>query len=232
MDKIFNKIIEDRMRVWDHDNSKKRVSISNKKPNPVITISREYGAPGAALAAYMGEKIGFKVWDKEILGAIADKLGRDQKFLESLDEVRREAIEDMVFGFVQNINTNAKFIHTLQKVVITIEEHGNSIIVGRGANYICQQQTSLHVRIVSPFKQRMAYIAEKEGISEEKALSLIKKTDTERTEFIKYYFNKDVNKSSDYDLILNAGSYDLDEMMQIIMNAYKIKTGKTLKILN
>lgn len=232
MDKVYNKIIEDRMRVWEHDNSKKKITRTGTKTHPVITISREYGAPGAALAAYMGEKAGFKVWNKEILGAIADKLGRDQKFLESLDEVRREVIEDLVFGFVQNINTNAKFIHTLQQVVLTIEEHGNSLIVGRGANFICKKPESLHVRIVSPLKNRVAYIADKEGLNDEKALSLIKKTDKERSEFIRYYFNKDVNESSAYDMILNAGSYTLEEMMQIVMRAYKIKTGVELTVLN
>lgn len=232
MDKAFNKIIEDRIRLWEHESPKKKVSTPKTKPYPVITISREYGARGAAFGAYFGGKIGFKAWNREILQSIADKLGRDEKFLESLDEARRETIEDLVFGFIQNINTSSKFIHTLNQVVKTIEDHGNSIIVGRGSNYICENPDSLHVRIVSPLNKRVADYAARENISQEKALSKIKKTDEERTEFIRFYFNKDINNSYDYDLIINSGTFDFEDMMMIILKAYERKTGFVLQVLN
>lgn len=230
--KILNKIIEERIKKWEHENPARKVTSPKGKPFPVITISREFGSPGAALAEYMGKKIGFKVWDREIVQAIADKFGRDQKFLETLDETRREVIEDLVVGFMNNISTNESYLRTLTQVIKTIDELGNSVIVGRGANYICENPNSLHVRIVCPVKKRTANYAAKEKISKEEAFSVIKNTDKERAEFIQYHFKKNVSESSDYDLILNSETFDLNEMMLIVLEAYHRKSGFKINILN
>lgn len=233
MARILHKIIEEQIKSWELDSSSKNKSIASKgKPYPVITISREFGARGAALAVLMGEKIGFKVWDKDILQAIAEKLGSSQKYLKTLDESRRMLIEDVVVGFMKNVNTNVNYLRTLNRLIRTIEHKGNSIIVGRGANYICRSPQSFHVRIVSPIEKRAEGYAEREGISKNEALSIIRKTDAERAEFVRYYFKHDVAKPSDYDIVLNSGIYSLQDMMKIIIEAYERKNEFRLKILN
>jgi len=232
MSQTLNKIIEKSIKTWEHSSTRKRSIVPESKKYPAITISREFGAKGAKLAEYIGEKIGFKVWNRDILQAIAEKLESDEEYIESLDEIRRETIEDVITGFMKNISTNDSYLRTLTQVIKTIEEHGNSLIVGRGANYICDNPDSLHVRVVSPLKKRAADYASGNEISKGKALEIIQKTDQERAEFIQYSFNKDVNNSSDYDLILNSGTFVLHDMMLIILEAYERKTGITLKILN
>ncbi len=230
MAKVLSKIIEERMKTWELESTSKRPRTPKGNPFPVITISREFGALGAALAAHMSKKLGFKMWDKDILQAIAEKLGSDKKFLEALDENRRETIEDVVIGFMKKNSTNAGYIRTLNQVVRTIEQHGNSIIVGRGSNYICTDPKVFHIRLVSPIKRRIEHIAAKEGIPKAEAQAIIKKTDDERTEFVQYYFNKDVKNAADYDLVLNSSVFSLDEMMQIVMVAYEKKTGLKLHL--
>ncbi|MCC5940588.1 MAG: cytidylate kinase-like family protein [Balneolaceae bacterium] len=225
MEKVLSKIIEERMKSWELDSTSKKPTTPKGNPFPVITISREFGALGAALAAHMSEKIGFKMWDKDILQAISDKLGSDRKFLEALDESRRETIEDVVVGFMKKTSTNSGYIRTLNQVVRTVEAHGNSIIVGRGSNYICTNPKAFHVRLVSPLKTRTEHIAAKQGMSKADAQSMINKTDDERAEFVQYYFKKDVTNASDYDLVLNSGVYSLEQMMEIVKVAYEKKTG-------
>ncbi|MGF1669300.1 MAG: cytidylate kinase-like family protein, partial [Balneolaceae bacterium] len=173
MSSKLTKIVEDRIKSWEHSSSLKKVSTQKKKLFPVITISREYGAKGAALADIIGKKVGFKIWNRELLQTIAEELGSDEQFLKTLDERRREMVEDAVLGFLQNINTNVNYLRTLIRVVKTIEEHGNAIIVGRGANYICENPHSFHVRLVSPLKKIADDIARKEKMNKRDALSKI-----------------------------------------------------------
>lgn len=233
MAKSLNKIINEQIKAWEHKTAGKvRIIPTTEDSVPIITISREFGALGATLAAMMGERIGFKVWDQNILGMMAEQLGSNEKTVEELDENHRELIEDMVAGFMKNVNTNVSYLRSLKKVVKTIEARGNAIIVGRGANYICNKPDSLHVRIVSPLEKRVADYAEREGIDKEEALSIIKRTDAEREAFVQYYFKKDISKSSDYDLILNSGTYSLEEMMTIVIEAYELKTKHKLRTLN
>lgn len=233
MANILNKIINDQILAWERENSgKNRVVSPGGDSLPVITISREFGALGATLAEFMGERIGFKVWDQNILGEMAEQLGSNEKTIEELDENHRELIEDMVAGFMKNLNTNVSYLRSLNKVVKTIESRGNAIIVGRGANYICKQPGSLHVRVVSPLENRIVDYAERKGIERDESRSIIERTDAERAAFVQYYFKKDVSKSSDYDLILNSGTYNLEEMMTIVLQAYEQKTDHKLRVLN
>jgi len=230
MDKIYNRIIEERIKRWEIENPKK-VQKPEKKPHPVITISRQFGARGAAFAAYMGEKIGFKVWNREIVQSIADKLGSDPAFLESLDEKLTEPVEDLVAGLMSNPKSNYSYSHTLRGVVRTVEEHGNAIIVGRGANYICENPASLHIRVVEPLAKRITDYAAREGITKEEAKTVIQRVDGERKEFTQYHFKKDVNDPTAYDIVLNFGTFDLEDMMQIILKAYEKKTGISLDLM-
>jgi cytidylate kinase len=231
MAKIIHKIIEEQIRKWEHKSpDKKKIVTPKGQPYPVITISREFGARGGALASLMGEKLGFKVWDKDILQAIADNLGSNQELLKSLDENRRKLIEDAVVGFMTKVNTNVNYHRSLNRVIKTIEHHGNAIIVGRGANYICQNLHAFNLRIVSPIDKRVTDYAAREGISKEEAYSMIRKIDAERTEFIRFYFKKDVANPSDYDLVLNSGIFSLHDMMAIIIDAYEHKSGLKLSI--
>src|SRR5690554_4956153 len=91
----LEQIIEDQVRVWDYQHAGRHRS---GRPTiwPVITISREYATPGDQLAAELGKRTGFVVWDREILQEIAKETGGDEKILQSLDEHRRRAIEDAV----------------------------------------------------------------------------------------------------------------------------------------
>lgn len=231
MSKIYNRIIEERIKRWELENPTKTV-VSEKKSYPVITISREFGARGAALAEYMAGKIVFKTWNREILTSVADKLGSDPEFLESLDESLMETVEDMVAGFMKNVYTNYTYIHTLKEVIRTIEEHGNAIIVGRGSNYICEDPSSFHVRVVEPLKKRVKGYADREGMSVEEARAMTETIDNERSEFIRHHFKRDVDDAADYDLVLNFGTFGLEDMMHIILEGYERKTGVKPNVLN
>ncbi len=226
MKKTISDIVESQVKAWGkiyEDDPKDREGNRNK---PLITISREFGAGGAALAALLAEKTGFRLWDKELLGAIANDLGSDEKFVETLDERRQMLLEEAVAGFLTNVHTNVNYLQSLIRMVRTIEQHGNGIIVGRGANFICEKKTSFHIRVVSPLKVRVSNYAKKNKIGRYQASGIIKKKDEERAEFIKDNFHRDVADPSNYDVVLNSNLYSLEQLADIIVNIYQMKTGK------
>lgn len=221
-----SQIVDKQIKEWDRRKSMLAVPEQTKTEFPVITISREFGALGGALAKQLGRTTGFEVWDKELLGAIAKDLDSDQKLLETLDERRKKDVEDAVSGFISHIHTNVNYIRSLIRVVKTIEEHGRSILVGRGANYICQKPDSFHVRLVRPFKARVTHIAKKNNITKTEARTLVEEKDREREEFIKRFFYKNMSTPSDYDLIINVDTFTLDQIEMMVLQAYEMKTGR------
>lgn len=225
MAKKISQMIEEQINFWNRQISPDKTKSFSGKKYPIITISREFGAPGAALGSLLSQMLGFKVWDKDLLKVISERLGSSQEYIKSLDESRRGMLEDTIFGFMHQRETNLHYLLYLVKAVRALERYGNNIIVGRGANYICQKPDSLHLRVVSPLKTRVDNYAQEEEISKEKAMSIINKKDEERARFIKHNFNRDLAKSSDYDLIMNTKTYSLEDMAELTLKAYEIKTG-------
>ena len=230
MAKNIAKIIEEQINSWKFTNEVAKSRPSSQPKYPIITISREFGARGAALGEYLGELIGFKVWDKELLQAIANELGGGTRTIEALDERRLQTVEDTVTGFLINIPTNMTYLRSLIKAVKTIESYGNGIIVGRGANYICKNPGALHIRVVSPKNERIFEYANRENISVEKARYIVENKDWEREEFIRKNFHKDVAVASDYHLILNSDVFTIDQMASIAIRAYKKRSGREIMI--
>lgn len=225
-----SKRVDKQIKVWNHRNEKLLMQERGEIHYPAITISREFGAMGAALAIKLGELTTFEVWDKELLEAIAEDLDSDIKLLETLDERRQQDIEDAVSGFMSNIRTNVNYIRSLIRVVRTIEEHGRCIIVGRGANYICEKENSFHIRVVSPFKTRVSTFTERNNLDKTEARKIIERKDNERAEFIKRYFYKDHSNPSDYDLIINSGEFTLEQMADLVIDAYEMKIGHKVEL--
>lgn len=218
--------VDQQIRAWNRSNARAVSTKVKETEYPIITISREFGALGAALASELGKLTGFEVWDKEILGAIAEDLDSDVKLLKTLDERRQEDIEDAVSGFMSEIHTNVNYVRSLIRTVKTIEEHGRSIIVGRGSNYICEKENSFHVRVVSPLKTRVSRYAERNDMNKIEARKLIKRKDKERADFINRYFYRDLNNSADYDMTINSGTFTIEQMAHLVLDAYEMKLGE------
>jgi CMP/dCMP kinase len=223
-------IIEEQINAWRHSNTIASQRAPEKKSYPLITISREFGAQGAVLAAHLGKMMGFKVWDKDLLQAIAKEIGGGIRTIEVLDERRQQTVEDTVSGFLMNIPTNMNYLRSLIRVIKTIDEYGNSIIVGRAANFICKNSKSLHIRVICPLNKRVLDYAKKMNLTQPEAREIIERKDREREDFVNQNFHKDINSPVNYDLILNSGGFTVDQMSSIILQAYENKTGMKVKI--
>lgn len=230
MSKNITRIVEDQVQTWSRHSQNYRSEEKSAEYLPIITISREAGARGAELASVLAKKLNFKFWHKDLLQAIAVHSNSDERFLQSLDERRRHAIEDAVLGFVQNAGSNVSYLRSLIRIVKTIETHGKSIIVGRGANYICTLESTLDIRVVCPFNIRVKDYAERHGVSRNEANRTLQNMDKERFDFIKYNFHRNVNEPTDYDIVLNSSIYPIEKMADIVIMAYQEKSNKEIKL--
>jgi hypothetical protein len=63
---------------------------------PYVTVSREKGAGGNAVAKLVGKRLGWQVFDNEIVDEIAKKAHIRRQLIESLDERDQATIQDMI----------------------------------------------------------------------------------------------------------------------------------------
>ncbi|MBT8230241.1 MAG: cytidylate kinase-like family protein [Bacteroidia bacterium] len=223
----IDKLISEQVLAWSKREFDGKPKKESHRSWPAITISREFGAGGISLAKELGKRIGFKVWDKELLSAMAEEAGADEQFLATLDEKRRKMIDDMLASsFMGFKHSNTNYFKSLQRVVHTIEALGKSIVVGRGSHYIMKSPNVMRIRVICPFEKRVAYLSEKNSISLKDAEELIIKREAERADFVQHFFRQNPEDPHDYALVLNSGVLSIEQMADIVILAYEKITGK------
>ena len=137
--------IERQIRLWEVQDRLKKTGDAPRNW-PIVTISRQYGAGGARLAARLAERLGFEVWDRELVKAISEQSGAHRAVVDTLDEHRRSAIQDVIEGvLLGSDSTNRAYLEALMQVVHTVSAHGRAIVIGRGARYMLDPEDSLRV---------------------------------------------------------------------------------------
>jgi cytidylate kinase len=187
---------------------------------PFITVSRQHGSGGGALARRIGEALGWAVVDQEIVEHLSDRLHIDRHVLAMLDETRANWVRDVVADLmpVQIVDRDTYLTH-LERVIKMLALHGRVVFVGRGAQHFLPRSRGLRLRVVAPDAYCRAELARRDGLSEDEAGRQAAERDAGRAELVHRYFGKRIDDPHLYDLVLNAASLDLETQVDIVLTA-------------
>jgi cytidylate kinase len=194
-------------------------------PRPfTIALAREAGAGGSTVAQAIGARLGWPVYDKDLLQRIAEEKGLHPRLLEGHDEQHIDWLTATMRRLCAVPTTDAYvYFKPLLRVLAALSEQGHCIIVGRGAGIVLPAETTLSVRLVAPRPLRIACMAKKLGLSPAEAERWVDRTDGERCRFIKDHFHQDCTDPHNYDLVLNSGRLPTDECARVIIEALQAK---------
>lgn len=191
---------------------------------PVITISREPGSGGSIIGRKIAELEDLDFFHKEIIIKIAEDAKISNIVMETLDEKGLSLIEEWISSLVNRRHLwPDRFLQHLMRVVGTIGKHGRAVIVGRGANFILPSEKTLKVRVIAPLEIRIKNVAKQFGVSLEEARKRIIRTESDRRAFVRKYFHSDISSHYNYDLIINTGSFTLEDAIKTIREAFSYK---------
>jgi cytidylate kinase len=212
---------------WESKRKKEAGEGHSGVPHFSIALEREAGTLGTSLAVELGKRLGWQVYDHELLERIAEDMGVRVALLESVDEKRQSWILESVEAFLSAPEKSAwvssvsecAYVRHLVETVLALAAHGNCIIVGRGAAFILPCETTLRVRLVGPVTTRIANLSRTLDVSEEEASRRIQTIDRERKHFIWDHFLKDPTECRHYDMVLNVGRFSLAAEAAIIIES-------------
>jgi cytidylate kinase len=192
-------------------------------PSPpafTVALSREAGANGALVARAVGERLGWSVYDRELLERVAAEMGQHATLLESLDERRQSWLAECLESFSSTPAVSEdSYVRHLLATVLALAAHGDCVIIGRGVPQVLPAATTLRVRVVAPLDVRVEAIRQRLGLDRAAAARWVEKTDDERARFVRYHFHKDPADPCGYDLILNSGRFAVAECSELIVEA-------------
>jgi len=215
----LDKRIEEQVKRWQTDQKKKY-----KKPiRPVITISRLPGARASELAKKLSKDLDIDLFDQEIVERIAESAFKSKRVVESLDEQDRGILEEWITALGENHMWAYEYLQHLTNVVGTIGAHGHAIIVGRGASFILPKEVCLRVFVVAPLPVRIKNVMRKFNVSEREASRQVMKLEAAAKAFIQKYFQVDLMDPTNFDLVINTHSIDIDLAARIIKETYNTR---------
>jgi cytidylate kinase len=117
----------------------------------------------------------------------------------------------------------------LRRIVKASAITSNVVIVGRASQVILAPYLDvLHVRVVAPFKKRVAYVMKREGLNKEEALARIQLKDRDRQRYLQSVYQHSPQEAELYDLVINTGVLDLDSAVNLIVLALEYKASRLL----
>jgi cytidylate kinase len=192
-----------------------------------ICISREAGAGAGTIARMVGKRLGWKVYNDELVEAIAHRMAVSIDEIRALDELAPSVVQDWLLPLREEYYAPQEaYLDHLAKLIEAIGRAGESILVGRGANYMLPRDTTLTVRIVAPLKVRALRLGERMGVSVRTARRAARDLDRRRLHFDRTMHRARSSDPHNYDLVLDSNSLSLEIATEIIVRA--VEAGRPL----
>ncbi|HJT76909.1 MAG TPA: cytidylate kinase-like family protein [Gemmataceae bacterium] len=167
----------------------------------VLTLSRELGAGDTGFAPTLAERLGLRIYDRELLEQEAVRLGVAEAELERVDE---QPVG--IFQRFQPGSLSQRYFDALGKLMKDLAGRGGVLLVGRGGSaFLRDWPGAFHVRLVAPPEMRVRRVMEHRWLREEPARELIARSDGRRGRFYESYFGADWADPLEYHVTVNSG---------------------------
>lgn len=199
----------------------------------IITIGRQFGSAGREIGYKVADKLGIKLYDKEMLDRAAKESGLCQELFETHDEKPSNSflyslvMDTYSFGYssgaYNDMPLNHKVFLAQFDAIKKIADEGPCILVGRCADYALDDYDNvLNLFIHADMDARIRRIARRFDLSDAKAKDMIIKTDKKRSSYYNYYTNKRWGAADTYDFCLNSSKLGIDGTVDAIVKLVEI----------
>jgi len=202
----------------------------------LISIEREYGCGGGAIAAELASRLSWKLWDHLLTEEIARIANVDCSAVKRCDERMDSRFHRFAKAFwrgsyergtrLENQVFDADcMVSTMEQIAPKIAEEGNAVVVGRGAPFFLREQhDAFHVFLYAPRSEKIRRLVE-DGTTEAEAEEMVDTVDRERIAFVKHYFGADWPTRSLYHVMINTAVGN-ESVIETILNTMHLVEGR------
>jgi len=182
----------------------------------VITVSREFGSGGAAIAAALARRLSWQLLDQALVDEVARAAHVDPELARTYDErldtwMHRVAKTALWHGAPYGVTTSAEKDYFDADTMAALESglieeaaaRGNCVIVGRGAQCLLQRNSDVfHVFIYAPLHLRAGRVQARMNCSDPH--ETVREMEKRRAEYVRSRFGCDWRDPHLYDLMISS----------------------------
>ncbi len=187
----------------------------------IITISRGSFSNGKEIAEKVAETLGYQCASREVLLEASQFFQvSEKKLLETLHDAP---------SFLERLSRGReKYIAYIRAALLEHIKGDNYVYHGHAGHLLIPEITNaLKVRIIADMDERVALLRQRQKMSKNHALAVIREEDRHRKEWTRYLYRVDIEDPRLYDIIVYLGTMTIEDACQIICNAARCKSFKT-----
>lgn len=174
------------------------------KKTPSICFSRKIGVGALEIAVILGEKINYRVVDREILEHISSQAKLSEQTAAYFDERYPGKISELLsFLFGEKAFVKSDYSRHLFSTILSFAGLEPTIFVGRGAHLILPREDVLAVRLICSRKNRLKRLKDIMKTTMEEAEKELKRIDKEQRNFFVNTYGKKDASPYEFDLVIN-----------------------------
>lgn len=206
--------------------------------NKIYTIGREFGSGGKDVAKMLSDRLGVKMYDKELLQHAAKESGFCEEIFENHDEKPTNSfLYSLVMDtYSMNSYSSAPFLDMPlnHKVFLAqfdtikkIASNETCVILGRCADYVLSDNPDcINIFVHADLDKRIKLVSKRGNLTENKARDMILKQDKQRASYYNYYTSKKWGDSSSYHLTLDCGKLGVEGCVEVILKFREMMDAK------
>lgn len=114
------------------------------------------------------------------------------------------------------------FQKMVERVILKLAQKDNVVIMGRGSQCILQDDPkALHIRLYASLEARIKWVQTKLNIDEKTAKTKIEEIEQRRKNFIKHYYNDNIDNPKLYHAFINLEKFTIEKTANTIINIVK-----------
>jgi len=189
-----------------------------------VAVSREAGSRGGSIGRRVARKLGWPVYDQELLEYVSQEGRLHQELIDGLPPAAGAWLEQRLDQFLreQSVSQHPSILR-LARAILALAAQGSVVLIGRGAGLMLPAETTLHVRVVAPLADRIAYMSQWLRLTVEEATERVRLRDARRAEFLTTHFHRQPGEAHQYDLLLNSSLLGEELCAELVAHAARAK---------
>lgn len=203
----------------------------------LITLEREFGCGGGAIATQLAEHLGWTLWDRRLTDEIARLAQVHPSAVSRCDERMDSTLHRLARAFWRGsyernsaqlgsqVFDTDRMMAMMQEIMNSIGHQGYAVVVGRGAPYFMRENPrSFNVFLYAPRAEKIRRTIA-DGHTQTEAEDLVDSVDRERVAYVKHYFDADWPTRSLYHMMLNTAVGN-DLVVRSILDTMQLVEGR------
>lgn len=182
----------------------------------VINIGRQLGSGGKAVGEAIAQRLGIKVYDKQLINLAAEQSGMCPEIFEKVDEKESRNLFTTFIGYLRspfvgseyaggNVLSNDALFKIQSDVIREIAAHESCVFVGRCADYILRDHPRcINVFIAAGRADRCERLCRQYGIAPAEAEARMDREDARRAAYYNYYSSGTWGMAATYHLCVDS----------------------------